>query len=229
MADLGIRPGKISDDAMIYFPSTAGAQQGLTNVVVLARGDASSLPATVARIAAEADPTLRLYDVMSLTDYYRVETIGYAFMLRALAVVSAVALLLSLAGVYALMSFTLSRRTREIGIRAALGAAPRRIVTTIFSRAFRQVAIGIAVGCVPGTCCYRTARPRWRAAAGPSWRWPRLPASWCSSHSRPRWHAPCPRDVRCASNRPRPYERSDGCSDVISRPSSAITASARRS
>ncbi len=150
VADLGIRPGKISDDAMIYFPSTAGAQQGLTNVVVLARGDASSLPATVARIAAEADPTLRLYDVMSLTDYYRVETIGYAFLLRALAVVSAVAMLLSLAGVYALMSFTLSRRRREIGIRAALGAAPRRIVTTIFSRAFRQVAIGIAVGCVPG-------------------------------------------------------------------------------
>jgi len=44
----------------------------------------------------------------------------------------------------------LSRRTREIGIRAALGAAPRAIVTAIFSRTFLQIGLGILAGSVPG-------------------------------------------------------------------------------
>jgi putative ABC transport system permease protein len=49
-------------------------------------------------------------------------------------------------GIHALMSFTVARRTREIGIRAALGAGPRRIVLGVFSRALMQIGIGLAVG-----------------------------------------------------------------------------------
>ena len=45
------------------------------------------------------------------------------------------------------MSFTVARRTREIGIRAALGAGTGRIVMGVFSRAFLQIGIGIAAGC----------------------------------------------------------------------------------
>lgn len=44
------------------------------------------------------------------------------------------------------MSFTVARRTREIGIRAALGARPGRIVTGIFSRAFLQIGAGVLLG-----------------------------------------------------------------------------------
>ncbi len=54
--------------------------------------------------------------------------------------------LLSAAGIYALMAFTVARRRREIGIRSALGAGPRRLLVGILSRAFGQVAIGIAIG-----------------------------------------------------------------------------------
>ena len=55
-------------------------------------------------------------------------------------------LLLSAAGIYAMMSFTVARRRREIGIRAALGADARRILTGIFRRAAAQLAVGVAVG-----------------------------------------------------------------------------------
>jgi ABC-type antimicrobial peptide transport system permease subunit len=55
-------------------------------------------------------------------------------------------LLLSVTGLYALMAFTVTQRRREIGIRVALGANPRRILASILSRAFWQLGIGIALG-----------------------------------------------------------------------------------
>ena len=55
-------------------------------------------------------------------------------------------LLLSAAGIYAMMSFTVAQRTREIGIRAALGASPHRLVLSIFGRATRQLALGVLAG-----------------------------------------------------------------------------------
>jgi ABC-type antimicrobial peptide transport system permease subunit len=53
---------------------------------------------------------------------------------------------LSAAGIYALMSFTVARRRREIGIRAALGANSARLLAGIFSRAAGQLALGAAAG-----------------------------------------------------------------------------------
>jgi ABC-type lipoprotein release transport system permease subunit len=47
------------------------------------------------------------------------------------------------------MSFTVARRTAEIGIRVALGANPRRIVMATFARALKQVAIGLILGSIP--------------------------------------------------------------------------------
>ena len=55
-------------------------------------------------------------------------------------------LLLSAAGISAMMSFAVTRRYREIGIRLALGASRRQVMQTIFSRAALQLALGLAVG-----------------------------------------------------------------------------------
>jgi putative ABC transport system permease protein len=66
--------------------------------------------------------------------------------LRTTLVLTAIALLLSLAGIYAVLSFTVARRTREIGVRVALGADRRRLVTAIFRRPLTQVALGIIAG-----------------------------------------------------------------------------------
>jgi ABC-type antimicrobial peptide transport system permease subunit len=64
----------------------------------------------------------------------------------AILVVTASVLLLSAAGIYAMMSFTVAKRRREIGIRTALGADGRRVLMGIFGRASAQIAAGIAAG-----------------------------------------------------------------------------------
>jgi ABC-type antimicrobial peptide transport system permease subunit len=68
------------------------------------------------------------------------------FLYQLLAGVSAVALILSLTTIYSVMSFTVSRRTREIGVRVALGAHRRRVVLSILRRPLAHVTGGIALG-----------------------------------------------------------------------------------
>ena len=61
-----------------------------------------------------------------------------------------VTLMLSLAGVYAVTAFAVARRTREIGVRVALGARPLDVLTIVFKRPLIQMALGIGVGAILG-------------------------------------------------------------------------------
>ncbi len=108
--------------------------------------DPETFAARLRTVAAGVDPTIRLTDVQPLAQVGGSEaTINWA--LTGVAwLISFIVLLLSATGIHSLMSFTVSRRTREIGIRAALGAPPRRIVAGIFSRAFLQISAGVLAG-----------------------------------------------------------------------------------
>jgi predicted permease len=117
-----------------------------TNLVIRVTGDAATFAPVLRSVATAVDPTLRLYDIASMSGVADSEVAFYAFWFRLTLGVSAVALLLSLAGIYAVMAFTVARRTREIGIRVALGSDPRRILGAIFRRPLIQVAAGVAVG-----------------------------------------------------------------------------------
>jgi ABC-type antimicrobial peptide transport system permease subunit len=74
---------------------------------------------------------------------------------------------LATAGVYALLSFTVARRTTEIGIRVTLGAHPRRIVLSTFARAAAQVALGVATGSIPAGLLVANLAPEVMVGAGP--------------------------------------------------------------
>jgi predicted permease len=131
--------------AGFYHPAT-GAAMYPAEVAVHVKGRADAFVPRFRAIVAEVDPTLRVYDVQRLDRVVLGSVQGMVFWFRLFAGISAMALLLSLAGIYAVMSFTVSRRTREIGIRVALGASRSRIVTAIFRRPLIQVAIGVLVG-----------------------------------------------------------------------------------
>ncbi|HEX2167172.1 MAG TPA: FtsX-like permease family protein, partial [Longimicrobiales bacterium] len=96
--------------------------------------------------AAGVDPGLRLYDAIPLNEMSDTELQFLGFWFQLILMVSAIALLLSLAGIYSIMAFNVARRTREIGIRVALGSSPRSVIRAILSRSLAHVAIGIAAG-----------------------------------------------------------------------------------
>jgi ABC-type antimicrobial peptide transport system permease subunit len=78
-----------------------------------------------------------------------------------------VALVLATAGAYALMSFTVARRTSEIGIRLALGANPRRIMLSTFGRALLQITAGLVAGGIPAFALAANLAPEIAVGGGP--------------------------------------------------------------
>jgi len=74
------------------------------------------------------------------------ELVAFRVFASAMFFVAVMGVVLSTAGVYSMMSFTVSRRTREIAIRAALGADSRRVIAAIFSRAMVQLSAGAGLG-----------------------------------------------------------------------------------
>jgi ABC-type antimicrobial peptide transport system permease subunit len=97
-------------------------------------------------MTAAVDPRLQLHELQPVSESRRVEQRALRMFGLGLVLTTASVLLLSVAGVYAMMSFTVARRRREIGIRSALGADPRRLLIGIFTRASAQLGTGVAVG-----------------------------------------------------------------------------------
>jgi len=100
------------------------------------------------RLATSVDPRLQLSHTSTLDVMYRDYTKGGAQLALVVGLVTAVVILLSGAGIHALMSFAVSQRRREIGIRAALGAPASRVLRSVLTRATRQLAIGFGIGLV---------------------------------------------------------------------------------
>lgn len=129
----------------LYLPATAG-RDFAPHMMIHVRGDPMAFVPRVRAIAGEVDPSLRL------SEFQRADQVADPLLwvigvwMRATLVMTAVALGLSLAGIYAVLSFTVARRTREIGVRVALGASPRRVIGAIFRRPLTQVGLGVAAG-----------------------------------------------------------------------------------
>lgn len=133
--------------AGLYLPATPGS--GFSPYMVIhAQGDPKALAPRVRAIAGAADPTLRLSEIQRVDEVTSPLLWVIGLWLRTSVVMTAVALLLSLSGIYAVLSFTVARRTREIGVRVALGASRRRVVTAVFRRPLTQVGIGVVAGAV---------------------------------------------------------------------------------
>jgi hypothetical protein len=121
-------------------------EQASAQLYVRTSGAPETLAPQLHELILAVDPAIAIANLQPLDVAWQPVQRSDAFFAGALSVVAGVLLLFALVGIFALMSFTVSQRAREIGIRAALGADPRRLVLSIFSRAFGQIALGVIVG-----------------------------------------------------------------------------------
>ena len=105
--------------------------------------DPKAFAARLRTVAADVDPMIRLTDIQPPSQVGGSEAAINWALTSVAWLISFMVLLLSASGIHALMSFTVARRTREIAIRAALGAPPGRIVAGIFSHALLQINAGM--------------------------------------------------------------------------------------
>lgn len=120
----------------------------LALAVRVREGPPAAFAGRLRNLTAAVDPGLQLEDLKTAAEEERdSQRLNLATALLAVAVTASV-LLLSAAGIYAMMSFTVARRRREIGIRQALGADPRRLLTGIFARASVRLGLGVLSGLI---------------------------------------------------------------------------------
>jgi predicted permease len=157
-----LRRNPLDPDAIapLVYHAFAPQRGSAAGMVIRTRGvTPATFGSTVYNTIAATSPDIRLSQLapegaVDPEEAFVLELVG-----TILTLVLATVLLLSAAGVYALMSLTVAQRRREIGIRTALGASQRRVMITVFSRIARQMSIGVVVGAIIATILDRITGP----------------------------------------------------------------------
>ena len=143
--DIGMTPTNFGEAPYVF---TAASPASVNPLVMAVRttGDPATLVPRVRAIAAGLDAGLRLDTAQPLEDVVWSEDAPILAISGGVVAVVALGLFLSAAGIFSLMSVSIARRTREIGLRSALGATRTRLLAGIFSRAIVLVGSGVAAG-----------------------------------------------------------------------------------
>ena len=144
--DLGLDPGEQGDEAAYVFHAAPAATASPLVMSVRLRGNPATLAARLPTIAAGVDAGLSVPEARTLGDWIWQRDLGMVVPVAAAAGVSALVLFLSAMGLFSLMSISVSRRTREIGVRMALGANPRHVLARLVRHAMLLMGSGVAVG-----------------------------------------------------------------------------------
>jgi predicted permease len=144
----GVSQGMRDTEVKMYHAVAAGQLQPAVIAIRIRDGSPSTFTPRLRELALGVDPDLHLREIRGLDEALRSEQWISRLQAALIVGVTLSVLMLSSAGVFALMSFTVSQRRKEIGIRIALGADRKRIVASIFSRALLQLAAGAMFGAV---------------------------------------------------------------------------------
>jgi predicted permease len=127
-------------------------------LVVRSAGEPTALAAGLRRVVAGLDPELPLFSVKTMSERTEDALVSRRVpMLLALSF-AAVALFLSAVGVYGVLAYQVAQRTREIGIRMALGGTPRAISSLVLAESARMLTLGLAIGLAGAVAAGRAMR-----------------------------------------------------------------------
>lgn len=117
-------------------------------VVVRTNGDVAAATRSIRRLVHELDPTLPTFDVRSMSAAVSASMARLSFTMVILGVAASVTLILGVIGLYGVIAYVVTLRTRELGVRLALGAQPRAIARMVTAQGLMLSGAGIVVGLV---------------------------------------------------------------------------------
>jgi predicted permease len=143
--NLGTDPTGQGEADYVYQP-VAFADLRDPIIAVRVNGDAAPLAAKLETTAAQIDPSFRIHEVATFDEVIRAETKDGLLVSLTATGVNVLCILLSAASLFAVMAVGVARRSREVGIRLALGASKRGVLAALFARAAKQLGAGVVVG-----------------------------------------------------------------------------------
>jgi predicted permease len=150
---------RVSDlaEPMYYVPLL---QDYRTDVIIHARvaGDPGAFAGRIRRLVAEMNPALTVWDVTTLSSTTRLSSIFERLAATFVGTLGILALTLASVGIYGVVAYATRLRTREIGIRAALGAGRADVFLLVTGRGFKLAAIGLSVGLAVAVAASRALR-----------------------------------------------------------------------
>jgi putative ABC transport system permease protein len=146
--DLGVSAGDRARAAGVYVPLPNHTP--LLHLAIRSAGNPNTTAGPLRRALAEIDPKADLRSIRLLEDVGRDQRAFLSGMASAMTALGVMTLLLSVVSIYALLSFMVTRRTREIGIRVALGARSSQVLTTVVGSALALLLAGTALGTILG-------------------------------------------------------------------------------
>jgi putative ABC transport system permease protein len=129
-----------------YIPISQSDVANSVRVAVRAAGDPVAAASSVRAAVASLDGDLALYEVATMRSIIDRQTLFYTVFGTFFMAFGFCALFLASAGLYGVMSFTVTQRTREMGVRSALGASGRALISLVMRRSIVQLATGLALG-----------------------------------------------------------------------------------
>jgi predicted permease len=141
----GIDPSSSAPNPSAFVPY-AYQQMLSTGLTIRVTGEPASITSAAREAIRASDPNIPTYWVSSMEDLRRVSFWQYGLYGWVFATIGIVGLLLAAVGVYGVLSYSVSQRTQEIGVRVALGASRRDVLKLVVGQGLVLAAIGIAIG-----------------------------------------------------------------------------------
>jgi putative ABC transport system permease protein len=129
-----------------YYTPQTQIPFGQMVTVMRTTGDPHSFVSGITKEVASLDQDLPLFGVKTMDEYLSASVAAPRFSTTLLSIFAAVALVLTMVGLYGVMSYSVAQRTNEIGIRLALGATSRDVVLMIVKQGSTLILIGLAIG-----------------------------------------------------------------------------------
>jgi putative ABC transport system permease protein len=140
------------------YTSLKAGRETVGTIVIRSNQDLASLALPVQRIVADIDPDLAVSDILTMDQLLGQSTLSASFNATLLVVFATLSLLLAAAGLFGVLSYMAAQRTREIGIRIALGAQREQVLQLMLVDGIRPALVGLAIGLAAGIAAARLLR-----------------------------------------------------------------------